>query len=66
MTKIKVSIKRVIITALIGGAIFTAVVSGFDYVFGKPFSWPRLGLYFGFATLMYGFLTWRNLRKGKR
>ncbi|WP_425077515.1 hypothetical protein [Psychroserpens sp. S379A] len=62
----KVDKKQVLIAALVGGAIFCLIVSLIDYILGRGFSWPRLGFYYIFATIMYGFLTYRNFKKHKK
>jgi len=62
----KVDKKQVLIAALVGGAIFCLIVLGIDYLFGRGFSWQRLGFYYIFATIMYGFLTYRNFKKHKK
>lgn len=55
--------KRIITAGLIGGVIFSVIVTLFGYVFGRSFSWQRLVLYFVFGSLMYSFLTYRNFKK---
>ncbi|WP_460218842.1 hypothetical protein [Psychroserpens sp. MEBiC05023] len=55
--------KRILTAGLIGGSIFSLVVLGVDYLFGRGFSWPRLLFYFIFGVVMYGFLTYRNFKK---
>ena len=55
--------KQVLIAALVGGAIFCLVVLFVDYILGRGFKWERLGFYYIFAFFMYGFLTYRNLKK---
>ncbi|MFT5847474.1 MAG: hypothetical protein ACJARX_001348 [Psychroserpens sp.] len=55
--------KRIITAGLIGGTIFSIVVTLFDYFFGREFSWSRFVFYFVFGCLMYGFLTYRNFKK---
>jgi len=62
----KINKKRVVLTALIGGVIFSGVVLAFDYFLSRPFSWTRLGFYFVFSFILYGFLTYRNLKKQKK
>jgi hypothetical protein len=59
----EISKKRIITAGLIGGTIFSIVVTLFDYFFGREFSWSRLVFYFVFGCLMYGFLTYRNFKK---
>lgn len=59
----KVDKKQVVIAALVGGAIFCLVVLLIDYIMGRGFSWQRLVFYYIFATIMYGFLTYRNFKK---
>ncbi|OBX26543.1 hypothetical protein A9996_04415 [Gelidibacter algens] len=59
----EVSKKRVIVAALVGGTIFCVVILFVDYILGREFSWQRLAFYFPFAVVMYGFLTYRNLKK---
>ncbi|MCB0383030.1 MAG: hypothetical protein KDD05_06955 [Psychroserpens sp.] len=58
--------KRVIIAALVGGLIFCAIVLVIDYLLGRGFSWQRLLFYYVFATIMYGFLTYRNFKKHQK
>ena len=58
--------KRVIIAAFVGGLVFCAIVLGIDYLLGRGFSWKRLGFYYIFATIMYGFLTYRSLKKHQK
>jgi len=55
--------KRVIVAALVGGLIFCVIVLVIDYLLGRGFSWQRLLFYYVFATIMYGFLTYRNFKK---
>lgn len=62
----KVDKKQIVIAALVGGAIFCLVVLLIDYILGRGFSWKRLGFYYIFATIMYGFLTYRNFKKHKK
>ncbi|WP_120200747.1 hypothetical protein [Ichthyenterobacterium magnum] len=59
----KVDKKRVVTAAFVGGVIFCFIVLLVDYFLGRDFSWKRLGFYFVFATIMYGFLTYRNFKK---
>ncbi|WP_298761222.1 hypothetical protein [uncultured Psychroserpens sp.] len=59
--------KRVVIAALIGGLVFCGIVTLFDhFLLEKEFSWIRLALYFLFAVVMYGFLTYRALKKQQK
>ncbi|WP_323789414.1 hypothetical protein [Psychroserpens sp.] len=62
----EVSKKRIIKAGLIGGTIFSVVVLLVDKLMGRDFSWLRLGFYFVFGVLMYGFLTYRNFKKHKK
>ncbi|WP_156115519.1 hypothetical protein [Psychroserpens sp. Hel_I_66] len=59
----EISKKRVITAGLIGGIIFSIVVTLFDHFFGKEFSWTRPVFYFIFGFVMYSFLTYRNFKK---
>ncbi len=61
-----VSKKRAIIAGLVGGVIFSLIVTLFGYFFGREFSWSRLVLYFIFGSFMYSFLTYRGLKKQKK
>jgi len=54
--------KRIITAGLVGGTIFSLVVTLFDYFF-REFSWVRLIFYFVFGVIMYGYLTYRNFKK---
>ncbi|MFK7782346.1 hypothetical protein [Psychroserpens sp.] len=58
--------KKVVIAALVGGVVFCLIVLLIDYILGRGFSWQRLGFYYVFATIMYGFLTYRNFKKHKK
>ena len=58
--------RSVIIAALIGGAIFCLIILAFDYLLGRAFSLKKLTFYYIFATLMYGILTYRNLKKHQK
>ncbi|WP_299224973.1 hypothetical protein [uncultured Psychroserpens sp.] len=62
----KVDKKQVVTAALVGGIIFCLIVIGIDYLLGRDFSWSRLTFYFIFATIMYGYLTYRNFKKHKK
>jgi hypothetical protein len=62
----QVNMKKVVIAAFVGGLVFCAIVLGIDYIFGRGFSWERLGFYYIFATIMYGFLTYRNFKKHQK
>jgi len=55
--------KRIITAGLVGGTIFTIIVTLIDHFLGRGFSWPRLVFYFIFGCLMYSFLTYRNFKK---
>lgn len=55
--------KRVIIAAFVGGLIFCVIILVIDYLLGRGFSWQRLLFYYVFATIMYGFLSYRNFKK---
>ncbi|OUS00093.1 hypothetical protein A9Q86_11680 [Flavobacteriales bacterium 33_180_T64] len=59
----EISKKRIVIAALVGGVVFCIIITAFDYFLGRGFSWKRLAFYFPFAVVMYGFLTYRNLKK---
>ncbi len=59
----QINMKKVVIAALVGGLVFCAIVLVIDYLLGRGFSWQRLGFYYIFSTIMYGFLTYRNFKK---
>ncbi|MBR9914599.1 MAG: hypothetical protein GYB32_07190 [Algicola sp.] len=59
----KIEKKRIITAALIGGIIFSGIVTLLDYLLGRDFSLMRLLFYLVFGILMYGFLTYRNFKK---
>lgn len=59
----KIDKKQILTAAFVGGSIFALVVVIVDYFLKRGFSWPRLGFYFVFGVLMYGFLTYRNFKK---
>lgn len=59
----KMNKKSIVTAALVGGTIFCLVVLFVDYLFGRTFEWTRLGFYFLFGVIMYGFLTYRNFKK---
>lgn len=61
-----VDMKQVLIAAFVGGIVFCVIVLGIDYLLGRGFSWSRLGFYYIFSTIMYGFLTYRNFKKNKK
>ncbi|MCD2258786.1 hypothetical protein [Psychroserpens luteolus] len=58
--------KRVVVAALIGGLVFCGIVTVFDYLLGRGFEWGRMAFYFPFAVVMYGFLTYRALKKQQK
>lgn len=58
-----ISKKRVITAGLLGGLIFSVIVTLFGNVLGREFSWTRLIVYFVFGSLMYSWLTYRNFKK---
>lgn len=62
----KIDKKQIVIAALVGGAIFCLVVLFIDYILGRDFSWQRLVFYYIFASIMYGFLTYRNFKKNQK
>ncbi len=62
----KINKRRIVIAALVGGAIFCLIIFVFDSIIGRAFSWKRYGFYYIFAALMYGFLTYRNFKKHQK
>lgn len=58
-----ISKKRIITAGLVGGFIFSLIVTVFGYFFGREFSWGRLVFYFVLGSLMYSLLTYRNFKK---
>ena len=59
----QVNKKRIITAGLIGGTVFSIVVTLLDYFLDRGFSWWRLVFYFIFGVVMYGYLTYRNFKK---
>nr|WP_321243328.1 hypothetical protein [uncultured Psychroserpens sp.] len=55
--------KKIITAGLVGGTIFSLVVTLFDYFFREGISWSRVLFYFIFGCLMYSFLTYRGFKK---
>jgi len=55
--------KRIITAGLVGGSIFSIVVTVFDHFFREGFTLSRSLFYFVFGCLMYSFLTYRNFKK---
>ncbi|MEY8847477.1 hypothetical protein AB9K26_01575 [Psychroserpens sp. XS_ASV72] len=62
----KIDKKQVIIAGLVGGVVFCLIITVIDYFLGRGFSWQRLGFYYVFSSIMYGFLTYRNFKKHQK
>lgn len=56
--------KKIITASIIGGIAFTAIMMfANQFILEHEFSWIRLGFYFFFGLLMYGYLAYRSYKK---
>lgn len=66
MSPVKIDYKKILKAALIGGSIFTTIISGFRYLFYQEINLVRTVFYFLFGLILYGFLAYRSNKKLKK